>query len=160
MNNIPIYPLVTNIFTTYIIIYACFFSMRLFAFLHEFVCFLNTFVYFCMRVNAFACVCMRVCVRFWVCLCAFSCVFVRLTMFFHVFTCVYVHFGMCLCTFIHAFVSVITCVYVSLTDVCVFSSAYYMSYICVCMLYNTNAWAHSIPIYPLCINSYHYNSNI
>ena len=32
---------------------------------------------------------------------------------------------------------------------CALSSAYYMSYICVCMSYNTNTWVHSIPIYPI-----------
>ena len=109
-------------------------------FIHEFLCFLNTFVYFCMRINAVT--------TTWVCV---------------LFACVYLHY--------HAFACVLTCVYMSLTWVCVLPKPslaprrwrrlwYYMRYICLCMLYNTNARVYSIPIYLLRINSYHYNSNI
>ena len=184
MNNIPIFHWLSIYPLSILLFYCVIFSVRLFALLHEFVCFLNTFVYFCMRVNAFACVCMKFYrvykhfhvsfshVYFFVCLYAFSCVCVRfnvrLCMLLHVFTCVYVHFVrlyMCLCPLLHEYMWV----YVSLTEVCVYFQVRItcVIYAFLCYIIQMHAVhplspcvarTHSISIYPLRINSY--NSNI
>ena len=156
MNNILIYPLVTNISTTYIIIIVIF-SVRFFCILHEFVCFLNMFMYFCNRVNAFACVRIKfylVYDHFHVSSCTceflrvFMCIIMRMLAFVYVF---------CMCS--HAFMCMLACGYVRLYmriweynmvcvrfQVCFTWVICYM--LCVCMLYNENAWAHSITNIP------------
>ena len=98
------------------ITYVCvIFSVRLFAFLHEFVCFLNTFVYFCMRINVFVSVCMKFYIvykNFQVSLCTceflrvFMCIIMRLRAFVYVFACVLMR----LRAFWHALIYLYTCV--------------------------------------------------